>query len=151
MLPKERLRRFVKYLGISENQFVKEIGLGNGFFTKGGHLNTDSIIKIADSYPELNLNWLILEIGHMIKPLKEKPVFSVNMVSESRLSEVLQKMEDTSPDVAKISEVALLYEKSNSRTIAAYEEIIRCKDALIEELKGKNKELTNLLKGREKN
>lgn len=65
---KERLIQFLKYMGISQRQFERTIGLGNGYISNlTGTIGADKLLKIGAEYPQLNLTWLILGEGDMLK------------------------------------------------------------------------------------
>lgn len=71
---KERIFWFVKeHVGCSNREFERRCGLTNGQVSSiGAQGPTASVIsRIANTYPELNLNWLFRGEGEMI--LSEKP------------------------------------------------------------------------------
>ena len=66
---KERIFLFVKeHAGCSNREFERRCGLTNGQVSSiGAQGPTASVIsRIADTYPELNLNWLFRGEGEMI-------------------------------------------------------------------------------------
>ena len=65
---KERLICFINYLGISVRKFELECGLKNSYVNNIRKTITDDKLKlISDRYSELNLSWLILGQGKMLK------------------------------------------------------------------------------------
>jgi len=65
---KERLIQFLKYIGLSQRQFERSIGVGNGYVTNmTGTIGADKLLKIGVEYPQLNLTWLVLGEGEMLK------------------------------------------------------------------------------------
>lgn len=65
---KKRLISYLAYLGMGQNAFEKSVGISNGSIanmSKG--LRSDNLAKIAETYPELNLRWLLLGEGNMIQ------------------------------------------------------------------------------------
>ncbi|RYF25171.1 MAG: helix-turn-helix transcriptional regulator [Flavobacteriales bacterium] len=48
---------------ISKYSFYKETKLSNGFLDKGENMGSDKIERIAEAYPNLNVNWLITGKG----------------------------------------------------------------------------------------
>lgn len=73
-----RLRKFIDYLQLTTNKFEQCINVGQGSVlraTKGqNRLSTDTILKIFDSYPMLNLDWLLTGRGSMLVKNCEKGV-----------------------------------------------------------------------------
>lgn len=63
---KERILQLIKYQGISKNKFYTETGLYNGFIDKLNTMKVKNLVKILDTYKEINPNWLIRGEGDMI-------------------------------------------------------------------------------------
>lgn len=61
-----RLLNFLNTRGISKRQFSLKTGLSIGFLDKGGNIGSNNVEKILNSYPELNIYWLIIGEGEMI-------------------------------------------------------------------------------------
>ena len=57
---KERLRKYLKHIGISENKFYTTTGLSNGYLNSGSGINTDKLEIIIYNYPDLNLYYLAI-------------------------------------------------------------------------------------------
>lgn len=79
----ERLEEFIRNQGISVRSFEQTISASDGMIRRAINNKTDIqskwLSKIADNYPQLNLNWLITGKGSMIlstqnKDTKELPV-----------------------------------------------------------------------------
>lgn len=65
---KNRLLQFLKYLGIGQNQFEKNVGIASGSVAQSkGNFGINIIKKIALAYPQLNIEWLIFGNGEMLK------------------------------------------------------------------------------------
>jgi hypothetical protein len=65
----DRLTQFIDFLGISERKFSQNVGFSNGLLgaiKKGGSFGMDKLEKILYTYPQLNVNWLLLGTGEMI-------------------------------------------------------------------------------------
>lgn len=68
MTIRDRLQKFISHLGITNATFEKSSGLGNGFVNKSGTTIRESKLEqISNTYPELNMEWLLHGIGSMIK------------------------------------------------------------------------------------
>ena len=65
---KERLIIFLAHLGIGQAKFEAIVGLSRGFVNKiGENITLNSLNKITEAYPELNINWLKTGEGEMLK------------------------------------------------------------------------------------
>ncbi|MFV0587404.1 hypothetical protein [Bacteroides reticulotermitis] len=65
---KNRISEFVKYKNVSRRQFLITCGFSESYFnniSKG--ISYEAIEKIKKAYPELNMPWLILGEGEMLK------------------------------------------------------------------------------------
>ena len=71
---KERFKYFLETQGKTKNNFYEISGMSNGLLDKEGGLNEDSLLKICNVYPEISLDWLLLEKGGMIRRETEKTV-----------------------------------------------------------------------------
>lgn len=62
----DRLREFVKSLGLSNLAFEKECGLYNGYVKDiGTRVEVEKLGAILLKFPQLNLNWLLAGQGKM--------------------------------------------------------------------------------------
>lgn len=62
----DRIKQFIDYKGLSVRKFSQETGLSNGFMSKVKDVGCSKAEKIVDTYPELNLYWLITGQGRML-------------------------------------------------------------------------------------
>lgn len=66
----ERLRQFIEFLGLTIRQFERETGVSDGQISKLLRLNTsiqtNTLAKIKDSFPQLSIDWLLTGKGEMI-------------------------------------------------------------------------------------
>lgn len=67
MTEKARIKQFLEYKGISKNKFYVQTGLSVGFLDNGNSLVVDKLKKIFNTYPEINIEWVITGEGSMIK------------------------------------------------------------------------------------
>ena len=74
---KSRIKRFCADAGIPVSRFEKSIGVSNGYvnsISKG--IATEKINRIRESYPTLNIDWLISGEGEMLVSQRKKiPLF----------------------------------------------------------------------------
>lgn len=66
---KERLKLFVKHTRQGQGAFEEAVGIGNGTINNAKNgFSSSTLTKIIDKYPELNMYWLLNEVGPMILP-----------------------------------------------------------------------------------
>lgn len=114
----DRISKFIEFKGISKTDFSRKCNLANGIL-KGNHLRDDTIVKIIQAFPELNIEWLITGKGDMLKK--------------------------TSPEAEQIKDLQekiYLYEK----TISAQEETIRLLKKQLEECERNQKNSASVSK-----
>ena len=63
----DRILQFIDYKGISKLSFYKEVGLSNGFLDKNKSIGSEKLVRILNSYPEIEPLWLLLGQGEMLK------------------------------------------------------------------------------------
>ena len=66
MNEKEKLLQYIDYKGITRNAFCKLIGAANGFFDQGRSMHVDKVKTIIETFPDISLEWLVLDRGPMI-------------------------------------------------------------------------------------
>ena len=73
-----RLDAFMKYKGLNDNRITVQAKIAVGTLGKqrrtGKGLSYDSLVKILETYPELNPSWLILGTGEMLIANEQQPV-----------------------------------------------------------------------------
>lgn len=67
MSDKDRIKKYLEYKGVSKNKFYTQTGLSIGFLDSGSSLGVDKARIIVNTYPDINLNWLILGEGDMLR------------------------------------------------------------------------------------
>lgn len=80
MTIRSRILDFLEFKGLSRYRFYKLTDLSNGFLDKEGAINSDNCEKICNVFPEINLEWLVLGKGEMIRTAK--PIVSQEEVSQ---------------------------------------------------------------------
>lgn len=67
---KDRLRQIIEYYNISVNAFSVKNGINEStirkILTENTSIRSDNLAKIAENFPEINLDWLITGRGEMI-------------------------------------------------------------------------------------
>ena len=117
MNEKARIKQFLDYKGISKNKFYVQTGLSVGFLDSGNSLVVDKLKKIINTYPDLNLEWIVTGEGSMIKPqqttassaafleiIKEKDARIEKYIRENeRLSIRVKQLESEMPNTVSTS------------------------------------------------
>ncbi|MBQ7774538.1 MAG: S24 family peptidase [Lachnospiraceae bacterium] len=85
---KLRLLQFLKYLNIGQQKFELSIGMSNGWVNKiGDNIRENTLQRIKEVYPELNIAWLKTGVGEMLNVGIEK-----NSEGTSELEELIRKV-----------------------------------------------------------
>ena len=118
----DRLLTYLEFKGITIYYFEKAIEVGNGYFGKQhkgkGSVGSDILEKVAEQYPDLNLNWLISGKGPMLqKPPKgvkppedfmlkeEQAVYAIKNKLVTVLKDQLRTLEKTLPKGRKTTNI----------------------------------------------
>ena len=105
---KERLLQFLHYKDLGQKKFELSIDMGNGWVNKvGDSIRENTLQKIRDVYPELNIAWLISGVGEMLNPgcstgQSEDTVYNL-------IKEVCFKLGIKGKDLAEMLEVSPSY------------------------------------------
>lgn len=76
---KQRILHFAGTLGISKRDFYAKIGVSRGTLESKTGITEDVITKFFATYPEVNIEWLMLGVGEM---LKTKRIYRQNSVEK---------------------------------------------------------------------
>ena len=63
----DRILDIIEYKGINKRKFYIETGLSNGFLDKVKDIGVSKLELISNTYPEINIEWLITGKGNKIK------------------------------------------------------------------------------------
>ncbi len=66
MTTKEKIIQYLDYKGINKGDFYRKTGFSNGFLGAGKHIGSDNLKIIIENYPDLSLEWLVMDKGDMI-------------------------------------------------------------------------------------
>lgn len=110
MSVKERLTEFLKVKQISKSEFARRIGVSNAYITSMRvSIQPEKAQRIALTFPELNMQWLLLGEGEM---LNSKPAV------EGVTPESPEKKKEVAGADAGMSERLLALVESQQQTIA---------------------------------
>jgi hypothetical protein len=121
MKPIERIAMYLQFKTITPHSFERKIHLSNGYFSKQtknlGSVGSDILVKIHESYPELNMLWVLTGEGQMIvDDLSENHVSKVNEFS-SRYETESRKLKSLESDLEKLNVLV----KDKDKIIGLYE------------------------------
>jgi len=115
----ERLRLFVKKIGVSERQFAINTGLSQGALGRSNSLNGEGLALIKRQYPELNMHWVFFGEGQMFmtpEMIKEqsgesKSPFTIDSLVDSKIESKLDKiLNEKFADIKKLIREMILSE-----------------------------------------
>jgi plasmid maintenance system antidote protein VapI len=144
-----RLSKFIEYKGISNNEFGRVIGCSSAQITQmltyKKNFGVDKILKIVSNFSDINPDWLLLGKGEMLRDLSEsncgtntKPLAGETADSEGKgMNKTGTSKENTQKNDA--CNIGVPHE-------CIYKEMLREKDAKIEELSREAGELRYQLK-----
>jgi hypothetical protein len=117
----ERIAMYLQFRAITPHSFERKIHLSNGYFSKQtknlGSVGSDILVKIHDSYPELNMLWVLTGEGKMIleeaemMPDQKVEDFGIRYTSENK------RLKSLESDMEKLSIVL----KDKEKIIGLYE------------------------------
>lgn len=93
-LIKQKILQYIDIKGVSKYQFYKKTGITRGVLDKEGGISEENISKFLAQFSEINLEWLILGEGEMIKSkpyqtksettevAEPKPIYNNNVDTE---------------------------------------------------------------------
>lgn len=83
MNSKERLLKFIEYLSIGQGAFEKKCGISNGYINNNkGNIGASILNRIHDAYPELNIEYVALGSGNMLKTHDSEPIRDANPLTD---------------------------------------------------------------------
>lgn len=126
----DRLKEFMQYKGLNDNQITVQAGLSIGLIGKAlkarKGLHSESIEKILYSFPELNPTWFITGKGDMLTTIKQVEVKPYsNIVAEPPPEQIHKKR----------GQCELCNEKE--KRIEDLQKLIKTQEEYIEHLKGR--------------
>lgn len=112
MTEKDKIKQYLEYKGFSKNSFYVKTGLSLGFLDSGKSIGADKVRIIINMYPDLNLDWLILDNGPMIKPVEEDG--PVNIVSCEKSTHTIDTQEVPLFDISAAAGCVMLFQDSSN-------------------------------------
>lgn len=116
---KERLKLFIKHLGISEREFCRRVGVGSAYIQSiRKSIMPDTLQQITIQFPQLNPIWLMMGDGEMLLP-EEKPEEKAPEVTPSEI--LLKLLDDAQNEKARLLSII----ESQQRTIERLTELTK--------------------------
>lgn len=118
MTGKEKIIQYIDYKSISKRDFYRQTGLSNGFLDSGKYIGSDNLKIIIDTYPDISLDWLVMDTGEMIKT---KNVENVTDEKSDENSNILRSEANIEKNVTISNEFRLRTDKNReTQTIPLY-------------------------------
>jgi hypothetical protein len=121
MKPIERIAMYLQFRTITPHSFERKIHLSNGYFSKQiknlGSVGSDILVKIYNSYPELNMLWVLTGEGQMILDDREAQPDSKLGEFSNRYESENRKLKSLASDVENLNVVL----KDKEKIIGLYE------------------------------
>lgn len=100
---KGRLSAYLKSKGINNSEFGRLIGVSNAYISSiRKSIQPDKVEKIANTFPDLNMKWLLTGEGNMLEELTEYSVQSTQPTDNTAV--FLQLLKDKDAKIAELSE-----------------------------------------------
>lgn len=108
---KDRIKLFVKQIGITVQDFEKSIFVSNGYVNSiSKSIGIDKIELIIEKYPNLNIEWVLIGKGEMVKGETEKEKYGVD------ITPLLDRIEKLSAENALLKKENEELKESNKKT-----------------------------------
>ena len=121
MKPIERIAMYLQFRAITPHSFERKIHLSNGYFSKQiknlGSVGSDILVKIYNSYPDLNMLWVLTGEGLMILDDREAQPDSKLGEFSNRYESENRKLKSLASDVENLNVVL----KDKEKIIGLYE------------------------------
>ena len=135
---KERLIEYLKYKRVSKSEFGRRIGVSSSYVDSiRKSIDKDKLLSIAESFPDLNQQWLLYGIGEMLNSGQAITNESGVLINGDNINSPINNRQHNSdsPDVLR-AQIELLTER------------IREKDAQIAEKDAQINSLLDILKSK---
>lgn len=100
-------------MGISKRDFYTKIGVSRGTLESKTGITEDVITKFFATYPEVNVEWLMLGAGEMLKTKRTSKTHNNNNVgnSEDKVNEILPNKQSSNPMVDRLFDLLTAKDK----------------------------------------
>lgn len=110
---KQRILYFAGTLGISKRDFYTKIGVSRGTLESKTGITEDVITKFFATYPEVNVEWLMLGVGEMLKTKRTPKTQPDNNTSnpEDKVNEFLLSKQSSNPVIDRLFDLLTAKDK----------------------------------------
>lgn len=145
MAVKERVKDFLKNQNIPISLFESKIGASNGYVNSiSKSIGIDKLEAVLEQYPNLNLEWLLIGKGEMLRDTSQIAQPS-HIATDTNCQEKLSKQEAHYTSIIQSKDAIII---SKNETISILKEQITTKDG---QLAAKDVQIDNLLSDSKKN
>lgn len=95
----DRIRQIIDYKNISTRKFCIEVGIANGFLDKVKDIGSEKVVKILNTYPEIDTEWLLTGNGSM---LKNQVLKSTNEDGGLVTQQMINKITEQAEEIARL-------------------------------------------------
>lgn len=114
MSVKERLIEFIRYKDISNSEFCRSIEVSTAFVTSMvKSIQPEKIERITLKYPELNIEWLLIGKGEMIKPVISTSIDDFIHIPRSVFEVIKKQANSLEHKDRQIDELISMLKKTN--------------------------------------
>lgn len=117
----ERLEKYMVHKGLNPNKITNEADLSVGLIGRAINnnttLNSETIEKILQAYPDLNAEWLLLEKGDMIKLEQKIESQSTGNCVNSNLSGVTGSVAVSQNEMANLVDTQIAHQEMERHLI----------------------------------
>lgn len=107
MTTKEKIKQYIDYKGISKNKFYTITGLSTSFLDSGNTIGVDKAKIIIEKFPDISMDWLILDQGPMIK--ESFPVAVAPQQPEGNITMLMEYLREKDRRIEALIEEATKY------------------------------------------
>lgn len=107
MSVKNKLKKFLEHEGLSMLAFEKKIGSANGYVNSiSRSIGIDKLKTISEKFPNLNLEWLLVDRGEMLKTSEKNEIISDDLTKRIKdLEYTIEVQKDLIHQLKKNNEV----------------------------------------------
>lgn len=77
---KQKITQYLDFKGIKKTDFYKITEFSNGFLDSGENIGTNNLKTVIEKFPDLNIDWLVLGVGDMIKEVEKDNLLNVRYI-----------------------------------------------------------------------
>jgi len=101
---KEKILQYLELKGVSKYKFYQDSGITRGVLDKDSGISEDNIAKYIAYAPEVNLEWLFLNNGEMLKTKSNSNVVNVSEYKNDHKNDHKPKVKEKWSNLTKSSE-----------------------------------------------